>query len=146
MNLQTAHFGHLALDASDVLTFPDGLIGMEHLRSWVLLADSTDANIAWLQSFDAADIALPVVSPTQFVPNYRVCTAPEELELLGLEELGKACVLIAVAQSSQRLTINLKAPLILNLERRIGRQVITLDDRPVQLEIASRSMPLRKSA
>jgi flagellar assembly factor FliW len=44
------------------------------------------------------------------------------------------------------LTLNLKAPLIINLDRRLGRQVITSDEQPVVLTLPSAPPLLRKSA
>lgn len=44
-------------------------------------------------------------------------------------------MLSVVSQSDGDLTLNLKAPLVINLDRRLGRQVITSDDQPVALAI-----------
>jgi len=40
----------------------------------------------------------------------------------------------------------LKAPVVINLERRLGRQVVANGDQPVQYELISQPAPLKKSA
>jgi flagellar assembly factor FliW len=44
------------------------------------------------------------------------------------------------------LTINLRAPIVINLDRRLGSQVITVDHQPVRYELAALPIALRKSA
>ena len=146
MDLQTSQFGRITIEADDILAFPHGLIGFEDLHHWVLLADSANESIAWLQSVDDSDVAMPVVSPRLFKPEYRVCSSREHLTTLGLDEYHRAFVLVIVAKHGVSLTANLKAPVIINLDRGVGRQVVTTDDQPLQLELANASAPLRKSA
>jgi flagellar assembly factor FliW len=42
--------------------------------------------------------------------------------------------------------VNLKAPVIINLDRRLGRQVVTLDEQPIALPFASCPAAARKIA
>jgi flagellar assembly factor FliW len=54
-------------------------------------------------------------------------------------------VLVVVGRSQGRLVLNLKAPLVFNLERQVASQVVAKDDHPLQYEIPQ-GAPLRKSA
>lgn len=146
MNTNTTRFGSIHFQQEDILHFPEGLLGLEGCRDWVLLADGENEALAWMQSIDRAEVALAVVSPRRFVPAYRMRVARRELEPLGFESLESAEVLIVVGKSEQSVTLNLKAPLVINLDRRLGRQVITNGDLPVQYELASETPALKKSA
>ena len=55
----------------DLLKFQSGLPGLEQCREWALLADENDA-LGWLQSTTRDDVAIAVVSPRRFVPQYQV--------------------------------------------------------------------------
>jgi flagellar assembly factor FliW len=56
-------------------------------------------------------------------------------------------VLAVVGKNDAALTLNLKAPLVINLERRAGRQVIVNSDEPTQFELqTSGPTYLRRSA
>ena len=145
MNLTSTRFGTVTIDDGDVLTFVGGLIGMEDCCRWVLLADAQNRALGWLQSLDRADVALAVVSPRRFVPDYRVRVSRRDVEPLGLERPEDAQVLVVVNQVGGRLVLNLKAPLVVHLEGRRGRQIVARDDHAVQF-LLSDAPALRKSA
>jgi flagellar assembly factor FliW len=122
------------------------LIGLENCRSWVLLAESHNDAVGWLQSANLPETAVAVISPRRFLPDYQIRVSREQLAPLALAAQDQAFVLNIVAKNSGRLTVNLKAPVVINLTRRIGCQVVTSDDQPVQFEFAASSLKLRKSA
>jgi len=146
MQIQTSRFGPIEIERDDILLFSKGLIGFENHRHWVLLADAGNEAVAWLQSLHDPEIALPVVSPRRFVPGYQVRIARGQLTPLEMAALDQAFVLTVLGGDSQQLTLNLKAPIIINLDRRIGRQVVTIDEQPLQLALPSAAVPLRRSA
>jgi flagellar assembly factor FliW len=132
MNISTTRFGRLEICEGDVLTFVDGLIGMEECRRWVLLSDATNDALGWLQSLDRAEVALAVVSPRPFVPGYRVRVARRDIQPLGLRDAQDAQVLVIISYANGALALNLKAPLVVHLNERLGRQIVARDDHPVQ--------------
>jgi len=147
MQIQTHHFGPVEIEVDDVLLFPRGIIALEDCRHWVLLADAENAALAWLQCVTQPEIAVPVVSPRRFAPEYQVRLTRGQLSPLELSQFDQAYVLAIVSRGDDQLTLNLKAPLIINLGRRIGRQVITTDEQPLALELPPHtSAVLRKSA
>jgi flagellar assembly factor FliW len=135
MNLSTTRFGSVTIEEGDVLDFVDGLIGMEQCRLWVLLADASNPALGWLQSTERSDVALAVVSPRRFVPDYTVRVSRRDIEPLGLAELNDAQVLVIVGQSEGSLVLNLKAPLVIHLAERRGRQLVARDDHAVQFRL-----------
>jgi flagellar assembly factor FliW len=146
MEIATSRFGAVAIEADDVVFFPLGLAGFEHARHWVLLADADNDAVAWLQSVTEPDVAVAVVSPRRFVPDYQVRVSRGQLAGLDLVSTEEAHVLAVLARHDEALTINLKAPLVINLEGRLGRQVITNDEQPLRLELAATGANLRKIA
>lgn len=145
MKISTTRFGAVEVLSSDVIQFPLGLIGMETCREWVLLADAETDALGWLQSTEREDIALAVVSPRRFVAGYQARVASRDVASLGLKEHGAVQVLAAVSHGEQGLTMNLKAPLVINLATRVGRQVVAKDDHSVQYSLGS-TIPFRRSA
>jgi flagellar assembly factor FliW len=146
MIVKTSRFGTVNVESDDVLTFRQGLIGFSNYHNWVILADAENPSIAWLQSLDQKEIALAVVSPRRFVPTYQVKISERDLSELELSEPDSAFVLCVITRQSQQITINLRAPLIINLDRRLGGQVITCDDQPLQHDLLNLSAVARKSA
>jgi flagellar assembly factor FliW len=137
MFIQTTRFGRLEIASHDVLVFPAGVPGLEDCREWVLLADSGNDALGWLQSTTRREIALAVVSPRRFVAGYQIRMARSELAPLELTEVREAQVLVIVGKNDRGITLNLKAPLVINLVRRLGRQVVANGDQPIQYELGA---------
>jgi len=147
MQISTSHFGAVEIEVDDILLFPSGVVAFEDCQHWVLLADADNPALAWLQSVTRPEVALPVVSPRRFVPGYAARITRGQLLPLEFSHFDQAYVLTIVGRSDGDFTLNLKAPLIINLDRRLGRQVITCDDQPVALALPTPQVtPLRKSA
>jgi flagellar assembly factor FliW len=146
MQIRTTRFGSLDVETDDMIRFPMGLPGIEDCHDWVLLADATNNALGWLQSATRPEVALAVVSPRRFVPGYQFRVYRSELAPLELVDVKEAQVLAIVGKNEQSITLNLKAPLVINLERRLGRQVVANGNQPVQYELTSEPVPLKKSA
>ena len=146
MRINTSRFGRIDVETADLIRFPSGLPGLEDCREWALLADSTNNALGWLQSTSRGDVALAVVSPRRFVPDYQVRIPRSELAPLAIADIRQAQVVVVVVTSDTSLTLNLKAPIVINLEARSGRQVVASGELPMQYQLASDRTPLKKSA
>jgi len=151
MQLTTTRFGTLEADPGDMLLFPGGLIGFETCRHWLLLPDPASEHVAWLQAVALGHVAVPVVSPRRFVPNYKACVPRRQLAQLQLRSADEVYILGILSKTNLALTINLKSPLIINATRRIGCQAITSDDQPLafplpQPQISSAVLQQRRAA
>jgi flagellar assembly factor FliW len=132
MDITTTRFGTVTIEQEDILTFVDGLIGMEDCHQWALLADAHNDALGWLQSLERPEVALAVVSPRRFVPDYKVRVARRDIEPLGLASPDEAQVLAILNQVNDCLVLNLKAPLVVHVGQRVGRQIVAKDDHAVQ--------------
>ena len=146
MKIPTTRFGLVEVLSSDLIEFPQGLIGMESCHRWVLLADAESTTLGWLQSTERPEIALAVVSPRRFVSGYQARVSRRDVESLELDSSGGSTqVLSIVSHGEEGLTLNLKAPLVINIDKRVGRQVVTKDDHAVQYALGT-TIPFRRSA
>jgi len=146
MQIRTTRFGSLTVEPGDLLTFKNGFVGLEDCRQWVLLADAGNEALGWLQCTTRGDTALAVVSPRRFVPEYRFRTFRSEMTALELTNMEESQVLVTVSRHDGVLTLNLKAPIVINVRTRQGRQVVANDDHPLQYALPSAPSLLKKSA
>ena len=146
MKINTTRFGALGVESNEVIVFAEGLIGLEACRRWVFMADAQSDAVAWMQCVDRPDVALAVVSPRRFIPDYQLRVPRRELEPLGLEAVRTAHLLVILSQTDGTATLNLKAPLVIDLDRRRGRQVVANGPVPVRFELATESPGLKKIA
>ncbi len=146
MEIDTTRFGTIDVRSADKLCFPTGIPGFEQCRDWLLLIDRPHRAIGWLQSANWPQVALPVVSPRQFVGGYELRLVEADLAPLGLDCADDLQVLAVLSQNNGDLTLNLKAPLAINMRRRLGRQVVQLDDWSIQYAVPVRAGLPRKIA
>ena len=129
MNVKTRHFGEVEIDESKIITMDNGLFGFENYKKYILLYDSsTDEipSIQWLQSVDEELLALPVMIPTTIVPEYNPVVDDEYLDGLGewTEDNLSILVTVTVPIDIKTMSINLKAPIVINTATMKGSQVV----------------------
>lgn len=126
MIVNTTRFGPIEISQEDVLTFSEGLLGFNDLEKFVLLDDPNDEIFAWLQSCDEPSLAFPVLEPELFEENYKLEMTKADLETLKAKdaaELRSFCI-ITIPEDPARMTANLKAPVVVNISRRLARQCV----------------------
>lgn len=130
MQIQTSRFGSVSIESDDVLTFPEGLLGFNELRQFVLLDDPTDEIFAWLQSCEEPNIAFPLLEPELFAPSYAIHLTKHDLEALNLESNrgSRSFAIITIPQDPTQMTANLKAPIVINVAKRVARQCVLQDN------------------
>lgn len=139
MKLGTKLFGDIIIDDEKVVVFENGIIGFPDLRRFTLIYDEENQGgaINWLQCIDEPSFALPVLNPLLVKEGYDPFINDELLKPLGEITGENICVLvtITVPQDIEKLSVNLKAPIIINVEAKKGTQLIVEDDFPVKYEI-----------
>lgn len=130
MNIHTSRFGLISITNDDVIQFPEGLLGFNELRRFVLLDDPSDEIFAWLQSCDEPGIAFPLLEPELFTSNYSVNLTKHDLEVLGLmtKEGIRSFSIITIPADPTQMTANLKAPIVINVAKRVARQCVLQDN------------------
>jgi flagellar assembly factor FliW len=122
----TERFGEVPFAATDVIEFPWGLPGFAEHRRFLALSLDEQPNFIWLQSLDDPKIALPAADPWQIFSDYEPrmpAYATEALDLRDPADFTILCVVVA-GKGAQEMTMNLLAPIIINLRSRRGRQVM----------------------
>src|SRR5690625_1765654 len=126
MVVQTVRFGELHLSEEVLIHFPEGILGFEHLRTFFLVARERDQGFAFLQSAEDPELAFVVIDPTEIRPDFRPLLGDEDRESLGWAPGVSLQVLaiLTVPEDIHEITANLLAPILINVEKRIGRQVV----------------------
>ena len=127
MTIETKLFGEIAVDESKLISFPQGIIGFPELKDFLLIHDGDgNGNIKWMQSVQEPAFAMPVVDPLTVIPEYNPDIEDELLKPLGeiTEENMLVIVTITVPKEIEKMTVNLKAPIIINSESRKAAQLI----------------------
>ena len=133
MKLKTKIFDEVDIDDDKIITFVNGIIGFPELNKFALIFDEkrgTGSPVRWLQSLDEPAFAMPVIDPLVVVSNYNPKVEDELLKPIG--DLDKDQLLILVTLTVppviQDMTVNLKAPLVINAAERKACQIIAEGD------------------
>jgi flagellar assembly factor FliW len=127
--IELPRFGTCTFRDAEVLTFPWGVPGFPDCRRFLALTVESQENVLWLQSLDELKVALPVADPWQFFPDYDPrlpASARVSLELDRAEDF--AILAVTIIPEAGTATMNLLAPIVVNLRTRIGRQVTVEGD------------------
>lgn len=131
MEIQTSSFGAQTISADDIISFPNGLIGLESQSQFKLFHEENDnPTVYWLQSLSDADFAMSVVTPAAFGLNYEITLSDDEQRQLQLENAEDALVLVIVYKQHEQqgdatdldVKAMFKAPIIINTKHRLGLQ------------------------
>ncbi len=115
--------GTIRLQRKYLFTFPSGLIGFEHLKQYVIVASPELEPLRWVLAVEDPTIGLPVLLPWYVIPHYEL---PAEY---ADPQRFVPLVVVAIMPESGTVVVNLKAPIILDLQKRQGQQVILPGDR-----------------
>ena len=129
MNLETTRFGNVEIDDDRVINFSSGLLGFSSYSKFVLLQPDEQGVFFWLQSTEAPDLAFVVTDPALWITDYQANIRKDQMEELGMNELADAQVLVIVNKRDDSITSNLQGPLVINIQGRIGMQLVLADKR-----------------
>lgn len=132
MTIQTKHFGELNIDENKIIIFPEGIPGFPDYKKYIFIFDEEDENspFCWLQSIDDGSIAFALINPLKICPDYSPKVDNELIETLGEFNENELIVyaIVVVPEDITQMTANLKAPIIINSQTKIGMQVIAQNE------------------
>lgn len=132
MQITTRVFGEITIDDEKIIHFPSGIIGFPDLQDFALIHDEekgTDT-LHWLQSLQEPAFAMLVMDPLIVQPDYNPEVDDELLKNIGEihpEEL-LVMVTVTVPKDVEKMTVNLKGPIVINAAQRLATQVIVEGD------------------
>jgi flagellar assembly factor FliW len=119
-------FGECTYAETDVIAFPWGIPGFAAQRRWLALSLDEQPGFVWLQSLDDLSVALPAANPWGIFEDYDPkipAYAYISLDVRDAAEFTFLCVVV-VPPGGAQMTMNLAAPIVINLRTRQARQVL----------------------
>ena len=122
---RSTRFGRFEINDGAALRFPDGVAGLAHLEWFAILKRRADSVFLWLQSLDDPDVALPIVLPWAFHWDYEIELPDADLRSLGVSSADQLSIycLVDVGDEMRSATVDLAAPLVINDETHVARQL-----------------------
>jgi len=123
--------GEMDLSGKEIITFEEGIPGFDHLRKFAIISVPRTEPIKWLISLEDENVALPIIDPWIVRPDYHV-DIPEkdvrDLEIEKKEDVSVWCVVVVPKDKPEDATINLLAPIVVNMKNGKAKQIIMETD------------------
>jgi len=113
-----------------VIRFEEGLIGFVAHKEFVLAETENLKPFRLLHSTATEEqVGFVVLDPTVRIPDYSNQIPAREWEAIGVTDPRKrlAFIIVNIGLNARESTGNFQAPLLINYERMMGRQVILTD-------------------
>ncbi|MBZ0155174.1 MAG: flagellar assembly protein FliW [Alphaproteobacteria bacterium] len=127
MKINTTRFGEVEVGEDSFITFPMGIPGFLDLKRFFII-EYRDS-IKWLQAVDDADIAFIVTDPFPLFPDYSLTIKDDVEQFLQIRNPGDVIVMVILTVSDNKVTANLRAPLIVNASNKRAFQMLLDDER-----------------
>ncbi|HYR85255.1 MAG TPA: flagellar assembly protein FliW [Terriglobia bacterium] len=121
----------LKLKSKDaIIHFEEGLIGFSNFKDFILMENDNLAPFRLLQSLEAPEVGFLVLEATTVVTNYYGLVPAREWDSIGMDYVGVkplAFVIVVIGSTPESSTGNFQAPLLINYDRMVGKQIILTD-------------------
>ncbi len=128
--IENNQLGTVEIDRAKVIIFPEGLIGFEDLKNFVIIDLEEYEPFQWLLCIDDPDITFPIISPILVSDPYEPEITREMAYNLGdfKDEDLLIYTIVTIRPELGKVTANLLGPIIINQKARLGHQVVLKDD------------------
>lgn len=131
LRIPTKFFGDRECDVDSIYTFPAGVPGFEDQHSFCFLTMPGSEPLLFMQSTSTQNLCFVMLPILVVDPDYKVALAGEELAMLELSpgrtpQIGRdiLCAALVCSGAGAQPTVNLMAPIVVNLKTKTGIQMI----------------------
>ncbi|MBG9942271.1 flagellar assembly protein FliW [Brevibacillus formosus] len=118
------------------LFFEDGIPGFSHLQFFQLVQED-ESPVFLIRSTEEKEVGFWVINPFSFFHTYEFSLSSGIKEALRINEQTPIAIFsIITVRNDNQVTANLKAPIVVNLSNRMGKQIV------LQEEVYSIRQPL----
>jgi flagellar assembly factor FliW len=128
--IETKYLGEIEISDDKIVHFESGIPGFEDEKKFILLDIADNIIFQILQSVETKELAFFVVNPYILFEDYSIKLNENIIESLDIKEENDVAVLtvMTLKEPFSNSTVNLKAPLIINLKNKRAKQYILNDD------------------
>ncbi|SHJ49649.1 flagellar assembly factor FliW [Hathewaya proteolytica DSM 3090] len=130
MNLNTKYHGCIEYSQEDIINFKKGIPGFEELKQFILFTVEENPVFSVLHSIEKEDIGIIVTLPSNVKNDYEIRIEEEQMRTLKIQDEKDALVLntVTLNADTEKITVNLRAPIVINIKEKIGEQIILDND------------------
>jgi flagellar assembly factor FliW len=129
--LNSTKLGEIEYSENDIIILSSPLLGFPELSDFLLISGEKSFPFLWFQSVQDPTVCFILIDPKIFHPNYDPIINKRDLKIISVEDVSTLKVLniVVVPADPKNATVNLRAPILINAEKKLAKQVILEDDR-----------------
>ena len=130
MKINSAKLGEIEYLEDDIITLSSPLLGFPDLQDFLIISDDNSYPFLWFQSVEDADICFILIETNTFFKDYNPDIPKRELKVIAISDKKemKLFSIVVVPTDPKLSTANLRAPLVVNFEKKLAKQIILDDD------------------
>lgn len=126
ITLKSERFGEMQIEENEIIHFPLGIPGVPFDR--FIIKDLIEP-VKWLIAIDDTDIAMLIISPFKYFPEYSFELNDEIVAVLDAKSEEELEIYVSLLKHEDGVAANLKSPFVINKNKKIGVQILLEDDR-----------------
>jgi flagellar assembly factor FliW len=129
--IQSKQWGRLEIDEDEIICFHRGIPGFDHLHKFAIFDSEDMKPFQWLISLEESNLGFVIVPPQIICPSYQPKLFESDLIELNVDQEDQLAlfVIVTLATDPTKSTANLQGPLLINLNKRTGKQIVVVDEK-----------------
>jgi len=130
LNLSAGKDDRLSINKENIITFEDGIFGFDNLKQYVLLHVEECHPFEWLVSVENPRVSFAILNPVPYFSDYNPMESMDEMTSLGFSDAKSVetfCI-VTLGKSATDTTVNLKGPLLIDMKKKMGKQIVKTED------------------
>ena len=131
VKINSKPFGEMEIEEDQIVEFADGILGFDFVKKFAILEEK-DSPFVWLQALNEPELSFVMISPLEFMSEYSLIISQSDLDDVdasGPDKLAVFAIVTIPSHDPAEMTANLQGPVIINAEKRKGKQAISLSDK-----------------
>ncbi|MCP5051841.1 MAG: flagellar assembly protein FliW [bacterium] len=130
MEITSKLLGQVEFSEESIIHFEEGLIGIPGNKKFILIEKEDFLPFSYLQCVDDPSFILVVISPMLVEKEFKFNIHKEDLNAIDIKDENDFSLLAIVifAKQVQDITVNLKAPILINIHTKQALQIILQND------------------
>ncbi len=128
--LETKRWGRLEIEEDEIITFKCGIPGFEHLQKYAIFDSDEMAPFRWMISLDDPEVSFVIISPQLIYPDFQPKLFETDLLDLDVKSDDELILFVIITLTANPInsTANLKGPLLINKNKKTGKQIVVIDE------------------
>ncbi len=132
VSIKSNRFGNLSVNETELISFPEGILGFENETSFCIVDPDDSSLILWLQSTKSPNVCFPIIEPNFFTEACNFPLPKSDLNCLELDESSSEKAIyniLTIPSDPTCISANMKAPIVVNIKSLRGKQIVLQDNK-----------------